>query len=68
MVPRDPQQYAAALAEAVRRLAADPQRAADMGRAARAKVARHFLWDRKIERLEQIYAQVLERAARERAA
>jgi glycosyltransferase involved in cell wall biosynthesis len=50
-----PEQFACDLALAVRRLAGSPELVASMGKAARAKVCREFLWDRKIERMEDIY-------------
>ena len=54
----DPEQYARELAEAVRRLAADPAGRVAMGAAARRRIERIGLWEHKVERLESIYADV----------
>ncbi|WP_448059303.1 glycosyltransferase family 4 protein [Cellulomonas hominis] len=55
----DPEQYARDLAAAVSRLVLDGDRRATLGRGARARVADRGLWDRKVERLEDLYRQVL---------
>jgi len=54
----DPGQYAQDLAGAVRQLAADPARRIAMGEAARRRIEQIGLWDRKIERVEKLYADV----------
>jgi glycosyltransferase involved in cell wall biosynthesis len=51
----DPERFACDLALAIRKLAESPKLIASMGKAARGKVCREFLWDRKIERMEGIY-------------
>lgn len=59
-VPADtPRQYATALAEAVRALAARPHWRAALGRAARARVAEQFLWPRKALRMTALYEEVV---------
>lgn len=55
---RDPQQFAAQIADAIRKLAAAPDLVAAMGTAAREKIRRQFLWDKKIERMGEIYKRV----------
>jgi len=47
-----------ALAEALRRLLADPARARTMGAAARQRVAERFTWRRAAEKLVQLYEEV----------
>jgi starch synthase len=42
--PRDPEAFAAAFAERVNALVADPDRAAAMGRSGRERAIRHFAW------------------------
>ncbi|MBU0703846.1 MAG: glycosyltransferase [Chloroflexi bacterium] len=53
--PRDPQ----ALAEAIRSLLDDPQRRAEMGRAARARVEAEFTLERMIARVQAVYEKAL---------
>lgn len=53
--PRDPQ----ALAEAIRSLLEDPQRRAEMGRAARARVEAEFTLERMIARVQSVYEKAL---------
>jgi len=60
--PETPEQFAAAIAEALRTLAADPARVIAMGRRARERVASEFLWDRKVERMNALYQDVIARA------
>lgn len=55
----EPVQYARDLAAAMAALAADPPRRARMGAAARRRTAETSLWDRRIEAVEQVYAEVL---------
>ena len=55
----DPHQYAADLAAAIRRLAADPASAQRMGAAARERVAESALWSTKVEALDRLYGEVL---------
>lgn len=65
--PEAPAQFAAGIAAAVRRLAADPDLVLRLGRAARERVATDFLWDRKVERMGEIYREVIATAAARRA-
>ena len=53
--PRDPQ----ALAEAIRSLLNDPQRRAEMGRAARARVEAEFTLERMVARVQAVYEKAL---------
>jgi glycosyltransferase involved in cell wall biosynthesis len=53
--PRNPH----AMAEAIVRLAADPDRASDMGRAGRDRVLALYGIDRTVERLQVLYEEVL---------
>jgi glycosyltransferase involved in cell wall biosynthesis len=57
--PENPDQYADDLAAAITRLVDDPGLRAQMGAAARKRVAETALWDRKVERLEALYDEVL---------
>jgi len=50
-----PERFACDVAAAVRRLAASPELVASMGKAAREKVGREFLWDAKIRTVEGVY-------------
>ena len=59
--PKNPDQYADDLAAAITRLVDDPQRRAEMGAAARTRVAETALWDRKIEQVEALYDDLLSR-------
>jgi hypothetical protein len=61
--PRD----AAALAEAISALLADPQKARGLGAAGRERVARHFSLARATQDLEALYTELLD-AARRKAA
>lgn len=54
-----PSRYAEDLAAALRGLAASPERRLALGAAARARVAELSLWDSKVDRVEQVYGQVL---------
>jgi len=58
IAPRDPEQFPDELAAAVRNLAADPPKVRQMGRAARARVAKHYLWDQKVNWMSQLYHEV----------
>ena len=53
--PRDPRALAAAIADVL----SDPERAAGMGRAARARVARLFRWSEAAERLVNVFEETL---------
>ena len=57
--PLDPDRFVADLADALARVVADPDRAAEMGRAARTRVEEHFAWDAIGERTLEVYQTVL---------
>ena len=57
--PTNPDQYAEDLAAAITGLVDDPALRAQMSSAARKRVADTALWDRKVERLEALYDEVL---------
>jgi glycosyltransferase involved in cell wall biosynthesis len=59
VTPRDPESYAAELATAVRRLAADEELRRALGRGARERAAAVAVWEPRIERMERLYAEVL---------
>ncbi|MEU8318624.1 glycogen synthase [Nonomuraea sp. NPDC048881] len=54
--PHDPEAFAADLAERVNALLADPARAAEMGRAGRARAVEQFSWERIARRTLDLYA------------
>ncbi|MBD3763417.1 MAG: glycosyltransferase family 4 protein [Rhodobacterales bacterium] len=56
--------FADRLAQAIARLAADPAAAAAMGAAGAARARAEFDWDRKIDRIEAVYARALRQAGR----
>jgi glycosyltransferase involved in cell wall biosynthesis len=56
--PENPPQFVAALAAAMQRLARDPEGARALGRAGRARVIAKFDWERKIDRIIEIYREV----------
>jgi len=56
--PIEPQQYAAALAHAVRRLVTDPALRAEMGRAARARVVATGTWDARAAELSRLFEEI----------
>ena len=58
--PRDPRALAGVIADVI----SDPARAAAMGRAARARVARLFQWDRAAAGLAQIFEETIRAAHR----
>jgi glycosyltransferase involved in cell wall biosynthesis len=57
--PVTPEQYASQLAEAVRRLVENRDLRLTLGQAARQRVADIALWNRKIDHLDKLYAEVL---------
>ncbi|NMR20759.1 glycogen synthase [Cellulomonas fimi] len=57
--PLDPDRFVADLADALTRVAGDPERAAEMGAAARRRVEEHFAWDAIAERTLEVYRAVL---------
>ncbi|MGP3964233.1 glycogen synthase [Nonomuraea sp. 3N208] len=54
--PHDPDRFAADLADRVNTLLADPDRAAAMGKAGRARAVEHFSWERIAHRTMELYA------------
>ncbi|WP_254955427.1 glycosyltransferase family 4 protein [Cyanobium sp. Cruz-8H5] len=62
--PTNPRQFPQDLAAAMIRLANDPNLRQKLGQAARKKVQAQFDWDRKIDRITEIYESVLNTAAR----
>ena len=61
--PADPPGFAAALAEAVNRLAKDPALRDKFGAAGRKRVEAHFSWDAIAEQTLELYAKVIEEHA-----
>lgn len=55
----DPGQFASGIAACIRKLAQQPDLIVAMGTAAREKVKQQFLWDAKIDRMEELYHSVL---------
>ncbi|HEY8717932.1 glycogen synthase [Pengzhenrongella sp.] len=62
--PLDPDKFVADLAAALTELASDPDRAAKMGVAARARVEDHFAWDAIAERTISLYNKILAESKR----
>lgn len=58
--PADPAAFAAALADAINRLARDPALRERFGKAGRARVEAHFSWSAIAERTLDLYAKVIE--------
>jgi len=56
--PRDPAAFAAAIAQRVNALIADPPRAMSMGRAGRARAVRDFAWPAIAARTVEVYEAV----------
>jgi starch synthase len=56
--PGRPTQFEAGLAAAVNELAADPDRAAELGRAGRVRAVAQFAWSRVAEETREVYAAV----------
>lgn len=63
VTPKSSDQYTTDIARAVRALADDPARVRAMADAARREVADKYLWDRKIDRLIDVYHDVVGRHA-----
>ena len=55
----DPRAFETALAAAINTLIADPERAAAMGRAGRARARSDFAWDAIAERTVAVYAEAM---------
>jgi alpha-maltose-1-phosphate synthase len=53
--PRDPERFAADIAERVNALLADRERAAALGRAGRERVREHFAWPAIAEQTSALY-------------
>ena len=58
--PIDPDRFVSDLADALVQVVSDPERAAEMGRAARKRVEDHFAWTAIGERTMDVYRSVLE--------
>ena len=58
--PTDPDRFVSDLADALVQVVSDPERAAEMGRAARKRVEDHFAWTAIGERTMDVYRSVLE--------
>jgi starch synthase len=61
--PRDPERFAEDIAALVNRVLEDPQRAREMGQAARQRVLERFTWAAVAERTVTLYQRTLERVA-----
>ncbi|MCY2954899.1 MAG: glycosyltransferase family 4 protein [Planctomycetota bacterium] len=59
VTPVNPEQYASDLAASIRALALNPALVAQMGCAARRRIAEHFLWDRKVQWMLNLYDSVV---------
>ena len=57
--PKDPEQFSKGLAEAVNKLLDDPERAAAMGKASRARVEERFSWRAVAEETLEFYRSLL---------
>ncbi|MCJ8503791.1 glycogen synthase [Kocuria flava] len=57
--PLDPERFVADFAAALTEVAADPARAAEMGRAGRRRAEQHFAWESIAERTLEVYRSVL---------
>lgn len=57
--PTDPERFVSDLTDALNQVLDDPQRAAEMGRAARQRVEDHFSWEAIAERTLEVYRKVL---------
>jgi glycosyltransferase involved in cell wall biosynthesis len=55
----EPEQFATGIADCIRKLAQEPALIAAMGAAGREKAKQQFLWDAKIDRIEELYHSVL---------
>jgi glycosyltransferase involved in cell wall biosynthesis len=64
--PEGPEQYAAALAQALSALVDDPGLRARLGEAGRRRVAEIAVWERKVEQLEALYDELLPAPALDR--
>jgi starch synthase len=57
--PRDPEAFAAGIAERVNALVADPDRAGDMGRAGRERAVREFDWSAIARQTSELYSSLV---------
>jgi glycosyltransferase involved in cell wall biosynthesis len=65
--PHSPDQYAAGIAAAITRLVTDREARLALGAGARQRVAELLLWENKVTRLEEIWADVLTERNRQQA-
>jgi glycosyltransferase involved in cell wall biosynthesis len=65
--PHSPDQYAADIARAITRLATDRKLRLALGEGARRRVAETLLWEHKVTRLEEIWADALAEHGRQQA-
>ena len=63
--PGNPRQFAARLAAAINRFAADPERARRMGQAGRRRVVEHYSWASIAERTLDLYRALIDRRAKQ---
>ncbi|MHB1570626.1 MAG: glycogen synthase [Solirubrobacteraceae bacterium] len=66
--PSDPDRFAAEFARAVNELLAEPERAAEMGRAGRRRAVEQFGWAQVARRTAAIYERLIEQAGERRSA
>ena len=62
--PLDPDRFVSDLAQTLNRVLADPQRAKEMGVAARKRVEDHFSWEAIGQRTMELYRQILDEQSR----
>lgn len=62
VTPTTPSQFAADLAAAIRKLVEDPALRSRLGAGARQRVADTALWDRKVDRMGELYLSILQRS------
>jgi len=58
--PNDPDRFVADFAAALNAVLADPERAAEFGRAGRSRAVEHFSWSRIAEQTMEVYAGALD--------
>ncbi|MFW6330001.1 MAG: glycosyltransferase, partial [Alkalispirochaetaceae bacterium] len=59
--PREPERFSRELAEAINRIASDPQLARRMGVAGRKRAEDHFSWDAIAAKTVELYDQLIQR-------
>jgi len=57
----NPEQFASEIATCIRKLSQNPALIASMGKAAREKIRREYMWDVKVSRVNELYSRVLAR-------